>query len=107
MPRTDPPGNSASEGHRVGDYRENRRKPEAIGNQPDRERADELQEHRYRNIADARGRPDIEPRQHNSRDDATAASEDEHRSDAPARQRAGGGRRNGKTVDEQGARVVV
>ena len=101
-----PSTHALGDGHRVGDHGDDRRQPETIGQHPDCEGADELEQDGHRDVGHPRDEPDEETRQDPAQDDPTSAGQEELRQHGPPGEHAGHRRTHRQAVDEQRRGVV-
>ena len=99
-------GSPTRESHCIADHRDNGGQTQAIGQHPHGKRADELQQDPDWNVIHVGRQPHVEARKHHAQDDPAAASQHEHRRDAPVREHATRRRGHGNAVDQQCAGVV-
>ncbi len=106
MPGVHPSGSPPGDGHGEADDGDDGRQSEVVGNDPDRESADELQDDRDRNVIDPCDDEHVEAGENDAHHDASTAGEQQSRRDAPARDDAGHRGADGQAIDEQGAGIV-
>ncbi len=106
MARVDPRRHAPRECHGIAHYSQDRGEAEAIGENPDGERPDKLQQHGNGDVIHARCEPYVGSCEHHPCDDTAPTGQEKRRHDAPAGDRAGHCSRNGHAKDQQRARIV-
>jgi hypothetical protein len=105
-PRGSALGRCSCHGDRITHHREDAGEPYPISEDPDAERADELQDDGRRHVLDALGHSHEEPSQRWSHDRASSYCKQERWCDFTDGEAAGGGRAHRKPVNEQRSGIV-